>query len=210
MLGWKNANNLLRIFGRFFVFAIVAAGSAAGLPAAALGSSGQSLGVLLSSEEGERVLVLRGVSIDSRPEGSYAVTASLLKIPCPGSYSFQAEGEDQSNGSVSSYTATLVLSRFSAEPESARCGTEIPDHRGRGKLVISGESSEPLRLIGWRGGAGSFTGNLLLRGLPRCEESYTLFSSFSLRGWRRSFLYRLEVINVKVTQEGLRVPGVGC
>lgn len=210
MLGRKNANELLRISGRFLVFALAAAGLASTLPTAALGSSDQTLGAMVSSDDGEKVLVLRGGSIDSKPEGSYAVTASLLKVPCPGLYSFQAEGEDQNSNSVSSYTASLVLSDFSARPQRARCGTAVPAQRGRGSLVVSGESSEPLRLKGWRGGGGNFTGTLLLRGLPRCEEPYTLLSSFNLGDWHRSFSYRLEVTEVTVTQEGTRVPGVGC
>ena len=207
MVGRKNACKLLRIFGRVFALAATVVAVA---PAAAFGSSGQSLGVLLSSADREKILVLRGSSNDSKPEGSFSVTASLLKIPCPGIYTFQAEGEDQDTGSVNSYTATLSLSRFSAVPASTRCGIVVPGARGRGKLVVSGESSEPLRLNAWRGGSGSFTGNLLLRGLPRCEEPYTLFSSFKLRGWHRSFSYHLEVTEVTVTQEGARVPGVGC
>jgi hypothetical protein len=209
MVGRKNADGRLRIFGWFFAYVVLALGHVAADPVAALGSPDQSLGVMLSSED-EKILVLRGSSIDSKPEGSYSVTVTLLKIPCPGTYSFQAEGEDQNSGSVNSYTATLVLSDLSAKPRGAPCGRTVPDQRGHGKLVVSGESSEPLRLVGGRGGTGSFTGSLLLRGLPECEKPYTLFSSFDLRGWRRSFTFRLEVTDVTVTVEGERVPGAGC
>ncbi len=173
-------------------------------------SSMLSLGVKISREStGREFLVVRGGSVDSAPTGEFSITAGVFRVPCPGRYKVQAEGENQLNGVSSTYTAAIALSRFSPRPATARCGVPLPLRPGSGTVDLVGES-ELLSLSGSRAGTGNFQGRLTLRELPQCEGAYTLSADFDLQGWRRTYDYRLSVLSVVVTQEGVVYPSLGC
>jgi hypothetical protein len=175
-------------------------------------SSTVTLGVRVSHQQTERpTLTIRGTSFDSQVPGEYTVTASLPRIPCPGKYHFVSEGEDQANGNSNSYTASIILSHFATTSQAMQCGTRLPRAAGKASVVLAGpDSSTPLQLSGWRSQPEAFSGTLILQGLPECDEPYTLIAHFSLRGWRPTFTYKVNVAEAKVAQQGIEATPPGC
>lgn len=198
------ASGITRSFGIFLVAWIMI--STHFVPPASA-SSKVSLGIEITRvATGRDLIVLRGASLDIGPAGTFSITANLVRTPCPGRYRFRVEKEVQETGSSSSVTSTIVFSPTSPSAESIRCGVPLPPRPGTGDVVIAGGESEPFKLDSSRGGTGNFRGTLDLGAQAGCGEPLVFSADFDLRRWHRSFTYRLRVLSVVATNEGVTYP----
>lgn len=182
------------------------------LPAAATASDAAStLAVQLTTGSPERkVLSIRGTNFEQQDPGKYSVTATLLQIPCPGTYHFLSEGQNLENGNSNSYSATIKLRHFVAVPV-LHCGTRLPSSAGKATVLLAGpNSSTPLHLKAARPGPGVFSGKLTLKGLPECDVAYTLTTRLDLRGWHYALRYQVVVRDGRISQQGQENVAPGC
>jgi hypothetical protein len=192
--------------GTAAVFGVAAPDHSYGAPPSALGVE------ISDANAKESILSIRGDHGESRPTGNYAVTTAVTQVPCPGPYRFLAEGEDQSTGSVTTYSAAMVLSRFRSQPQGLTCGEALPRAPGQASLVLrGGDAGNPLRLSGRRGGFGDFVGVLRLSRYPRCDVAYELRSQFKLQGWVRTFTYEARFYEAVLTySDNVTPPFADC
>jgi hypothetical protein len=160
---------------------------------------------------GERILITHGSSAEKFGAGGFAVSSKVLQIPCPGPYLFESESEDLRTGAVTAYTARLVLSGFSSLPVGVPCGISIPPVEGKASVVLSGSGSANLLFLkGHRRGYGNFVGGLPEPTFPWCGKPYELRSSFSLRNWNQTFIYKARFEQARLLYPGNVSPPPGC
>lgn len=157
------------------------------------------------SEETEPIVSLRARSGQSPTElGSYAVTVTLLRIPCAGRIDFSAAGENLATGDSSTYSARFNLSRPQIASASTSCGTRVPSSTfGKGIARMFNASRELLMLNVHRASRSSFRGQLHLLGLPSCAPNLLVVTLW-LDGKRQRYEYVTELDQVSRHEQGQR------
>lgn len=196
-----------RGFGGFTALAaalaLLAAGPAATAASeASLSSSKTILALSLArAADAKEVLAVRGASVGS-DSSRYSVAAALSELPCPGTYRYGVESENQQTGAQSSYSALVVLAPLSAG-QASPCGAALPARRGALHISLSDEG-EPIDVIHANSsGSAEFFGDLTTTAQPECEKRYVFSAGAELRGWNHSVRYRLRVVRWKAEAQGL-------
>lgn len=202
-----------RGFGGFLVFAAALTLFAAG-PGAARGSSEATLAssetvIGLSLERvstGKEALAIRGASVAS-DMSQFSAVATLARVPCPGSYRYRLQSENQQTGALGSYTALVVLAPLSPG-EAPPCGGVPPPRPGTLNVSIPGNEEGMNFEEGTRSGSGGFFGEFTLWTQPEeCGRRYAFAVDVDLRGWDRSVRYQLKVKSFESRAQGQLLAG---
>lgn len=178
-------------------------------PAPAVAPSQTVLGLsLVRAATGREVLEIRGASIASSAT-QFSGVATVPRVPCPGSYRYELQSENQETGALSSYSALFTLAPMGSD-QVPLCGDLLPSPPGTLRISISGLEETIDFRRGWRNGSGSFFGTFAIGAQPVCDQTYTVSLSADLRGWDRDVRYRLEVADWKAEAQGRELESHDC
>jgi hypothetical protein len=155
-------------------------------------------------------LDVRGSRTSPGNSGPFKVNADISRIPCPGEYRFEAAQENTGNGNSATYTALIKLFDLVSHPADARCGISPPPFPGSESVSLGVLKSEFFVLEGTRPDAGPFKGTLTFDHFLQCGKGYRLETTLDLTGWRRSFDFKVRVLEVKATLQGRKIPDERC
>lgn len=185
-----------------FAIAVVALAQLAVASAAALAASETVMGLRLErASTGAEALEIRGASVESEP-ARFAAVGNLSQIPCPGSYRYSLQSENQQTGALSSYTALVSLAPLPADGPPS-CGAVPPPRPGTLRISLSGREETIDFGKAARLGSEGFFGTLTMGAQPECGQRYGLSVDVDVRGWDRSVRYRLEVARWTSEAQGL-------
>jgi hypothetical protein len=128
--------------------------------------------------------------------GSYRTTASLPRIPCPGSYRFTAVKASLRDGTTAEFVGDLRLRDLEVKGSSLRCGAPLPTRFGRrgARVEMAGVSvhnrDRQITLKGRRSADGGFGGSMSIRSIL-CPGPYRFLAAFrDARNRRIQISYR--------------------